>query len=257
MIYYNTGTGNTRWVAEQLGKALGEPTMAIDHQLLSLDTIDTAHTEGQRLIFVQPVHSWGPALMTTRLIKRIVKTHADAWAVMVCGDNCGDSDKIMSRALRKKGIRLRGTYSVQMPNNYVLMKGFGTDTPELQKQKIAAAPERIKAIAEAIMEGRDGEGLYVRGTKSWLKSGIVYPLFAHLAVKQVKFYATDACTGCGTCQRVCPLRNIEMKDKRPVWGKDCTQCSACIHHCPIHAIEYGKASIGQGRYVFGSIGEKD
>ena len=39
------------------------------------------------------------------------------------------------------------------------------------------------------------------------------------------------------------------KDGKPVWGNDCTHCMACICKCPTEAIEYGKVSIGQNRYV--------
>ena len=47
----------------------------------------------------------------------------------------------------------------------------------------------------------------------------------------------------------CPLANISMKDKRPVWGDACTHCMACINLCPKQAIEYGKRTEGKPRYT--------
>lgn len=63
-----------------------------------------------------------------------------------------------------------------------------------------------------------------------------------------KFYATDACIGCGKCTKVCPLNNVNLRDRKPVWGNQCTHCMACICKCPEEAIEYGKKSKGKPRY---------
>ena len=59
---------------------------------------------------------------------------------------------------------------------------------------------------------------------------------------------TDACIGCGKCERVCVLKNISIREGRPIWGEECTHCMACICGCPTEAIEYGKRSQGKPRY---------
>ncbi len=247
MIFYFSGTGNAQWVAEELGRLLSEPLTAMNTTTIA--TTNYKQREGERLLFVQPVHSWGPALMTLRFIEKAKIEARDAWAVMVCGDNCGNSDHMLRKALGKRGIELLGTFSVQMPNNYVLMKGFGCDPDSLAQQKLDAAPARVKQVSNAILAGNgSAPDLYVRGTKPALKSGLVYPLFRRFAVRRVLFEASDACTSCGLCSRICPTQNIRLVDGRPQWGSDCVQCVACIHRCPAQAIEYGTVSQGQGRY---------
>ena len=79
---------------------------------------------------------------------------------------------------------------------------------------------------------------------------VFYPVF----VKAKAFYADQTCTGCGKCVKVCPLNNVTMNNKKPVWGKHCTHCMACICHCPAEAIEYGRKSVGKPRYCFENLG---
>ena len=81
-----------------------------------------------------------------------------------------------------------------------------------------------------------------------LMSDIVNPVFYKFFVKADAFTANDKCIGCGKCAKMCPLNNIELKNSKPVWGKNCTHCMACICLCPTEAIEYGKKSVGKPRY---------
>ncbi|WP_411680061.1 EFR1 family ferrodoxin [Clostridium thailandense] len=62
------------------------------------------------------------------------------------------------------------------------------------------------------------------------------------------FYATDDCTSCGKCAKLCPLNNIEIAEGKPHWGQSCTHCMACICGCPSEAIEYKNKSKGKPRY---------
>ena len=58
------------------------------------------------------------------------------------------------------------------------------------------------------------------------------------------------CDGCGECRSICPERVIKMENRKPVITvKKCTMCLACLHRCPMFAIQYGRATIGHGRYV--------
>ena len=67
MIFYFTGTGNSRWVAEALRKALEEPLVSIV-EVLTEEKSEYVYPLGERekVIFVFPVHSWGPAVMAFR-----------------------------------------------------------------------------------------------------------------------------------------------------------------------------------------------
>lgn len=259
MVIYFSATGNSEFVAQSLGKLLGEEVFSVPR--IPENRRIPILRDGERLILVLPVHSWGPALPMVRFLRTWLpenKTGSSAWAVFTCGDDCAQAGELLGEELAIKGWRLSGCFSVQMPNNYILLPGFDVDPKSVERRKLDAAPERIASIARQIEAG-DGnsDSLYVRGSWSGLKSRWIYPLFARWFVRRVKFYATDACVGCGLCERVCPTGTVRLDtDKIPRWQGDCVQCLACIHACPQRAIEYGKATQGKGRYRFKTLARR-
>ena len=49
---------------------------------------------------------------------------------------------------------------------------------------------------------------------------------------------TDDCRGCGTCVSLCPMKNISISDRSPVFGSSCISCGACLQNCPQNAIHH-------------------
>lgn len=251
MIFYFTGTGNSLAAARILGEILGEPLLSIGEEIKTgkKEFIYPVKAD-EKIVFVYPVHSWGPAVPVIRFISALTLTGYDrqpVCSVCTCGDECGYTGTMLQTALAKKGIPLAASYSVVMPNNYILLPGFNVDTKEVEQYKLAEAPARILQIAKSIKE-RQYVNLYTIGSLPWLKSKIIYPLFSTFAIGSNSFRATDACISCGLCERMCPTGTIRIVDGKPRWGNTCVQCVACIHRCPVRAIEYGKRTVKKGRY---------
>ena len=247
MILYFSGTGNSLWVAGRLSQALGQAKPVSVADELRRHAGDAVCEYGLRqdepLILVFPVHSWGLAAMMLRFVSRLsVRDYAGqkVYAVCTCGDTCGWTDRILGEALRKRHLPLTGCWSVRMPNNYILMKGFGVDPDDVREAKLAAAPAAVDAVAAAIRNGDTGAHLTV-GTQPWLKSG---------PDSRTKFRVSEACIGCGLCERVCPTGTVTMKEGRPEWGRGCVQCTACINRCPVRAIDWDGITQNQGRYHY-------
>lgn len=257
MILYFSGTGNSRYVAENLGALLGERLIELRPSLRG-STLTLDSTE-QRVVWVYPIYSWGiPPYILEMLARVRIDTLSPLphHAVVTCGDDCGRADVMWRHALRSHHLIEGSMWSVQMPNNYVSMKGFDIDSPGLTASKLAAAPERIAHIASAMehaeLEKRQVTDI-VRGRFARFKTGVIYPWFVRHAMDPSRFSSTDACTGCGTCAKECPLGNITITDGRPQWGNDCSGCLACYHVCPCHAVAYGKATRDKGQYLLKSF----
>jgi ferredoxin len=253
MIFYFTGTGNSKWVAGTAAEAFSEKAIAVSDYLKG-DTFDIPEftlTSGERIGFVFPVHSWGIPPVVRKFIKQLCfngYAGQTIFGIFTCGDECGYTKEMFLKLIHSKGWECRHVCSVQMPNNYMLLPGFDVDSKELEHQKTENAKSLLPKIIQAI---RDDTPIneYSKGSMSFLKSRVIYPLFCKYALNSRPFHTTAACTSCGICVKKCPTKNISITD-RPVWGNHCTQCLSCINRCPARAVEYGNSSQKKGRYYF-------
>ncbi len=254
MILCFSGTGNSLFVAKELSSLLGDEVI----ELPVAKGAKVQLTEGDnRVIWVFPVYSWGIPPVVDKIIRNIqVPNGHKYWhfAVMTCGDDVGFADSTWRKSLTRRGWVGRDAYSVQMPNTYVLMKGFDVDPVDVAVSKVNAAPARIRSIAESLTaaQQRDwGNPLYasdvVRGRFAWIKTRIIYPWFKRYAMSPKFFYPNQECIGCKICAKNCPLGNITMADKRPQWHDNCALCLRCYHICPRHAVSYSTVTRGKGQ----------
>ncbi len=252
MIFYFSGCGNSRFIAENIAKDLDERLVFIPEAERE-GHFEYTLAEGERVGFVFPIYSWRPPLLVMEFVQKLhfERTPAYVWMAVTCGDNGGIAEKAFGEQLAEIGVPLHAAYCFQMPNTYVNMAGMGTDKPAVAQDKIEKAkahlPEVIRAITEQkpVMEMR--RGIFPR-----FKTKVIGKSF-YKWVSDEPFHTTDACISCGKCVTVCPLQNITLEDGRPKWHGHCTNCDACFHHCPKNAIQFGKASVGKGQYYFGML----
>ena len=242
MIFYFSGTGNSRWVAQEIAKQTNDE--AVD--IAVLRKIGAPHyepEEGETIGFVFPIHAWrAPEIMSDFAAGMKFDESNFVFAVATCGGEAGNA---MAHFAEK--VPVSSSYTISMPNNYI--KTYPVDKPEEVEARIKRAQTKLPEISRAILEKKH-ENVVRKGKMPGLKTGLVGALFTNFALKSDGFSVDDTCNSCGKCVAVCPIETISMKNGKPVWGKACTQCVACIHTCPVSAIQDGKKSRENGRYTF-------
>lgn len=243
MIYYFSGTGNSKWIAQELARLTGDEVQSISTLLSEKPTAVFAENDA-RIGIVFPIYAWGAPLLVEQFCKQIkLASGAYPYVVCTCGDEAG---KAILRL--KKMFAYQAAWSIKMPNNYIA--GFDVDSPELEQRKITEARNRVQSIAGAVAAKSSVYDVN-EGPSAGFKTALIRPMFNRFARATSKFSVDESCNACGLCARDCPVHAIQLKDGKPVWvKKDCTQCMGCINRCPQRAIQIGSGTRDRGRYYF-------
>lgn len=249
MVFYFSGTGNSKWIANQLSKELQEELVFIPEALNGANC-NFSLKEGEKIGFVFPIYSWAPPKIVLRFISQLmIEGYQNQYLYFICscGDDTGLVRQVFEEALRAKGWRCDAGFSVTMPNSYVLLPGFDVDDKVLEGKKLS---EAVSALDGIISRVRRGEKAFVcnEGSFPFMKTRIINPLFNRFQMSPRKFYAADSCIGCKLCVKSCPVGNVSFGAGKPIWGMECTSCLACYHVCPQQAVQYGKRTRDKGQY---------
>ena len=258
MIFYFSGTGNTRWVATAIAKALDEELFSIP-DLIRTGHYEFALKEGERLGFCFPTHGWQPPRIVRDFIRelRLNITPDYCWALTTCGDNTGETMTILNKDLQKKGLQAETLFSVIMPESYVCLPFMKTDPEDKERWKIENAERQLHHIVSILKDRKRGIEELEKGATPRLYSYVIGEYFNKRMVTDKKFTVdADVCIQCGKCEKVCPVDNI--KGTPPVWLHNgwCTSCLACYHYCPVHAINFGKITRRRDQYYFNRRGDR-
>lgn len=250
MIFYFSGTGNSLYAAQKIAEACGGSVYCIPDEMRQKDeSLKYFPKADEPIGFVYPVYAWAPPSMVIEFIRRFcVPDYKDhfTYSVATCSQNIGNTMNVLKKEIKKKGMTLHSGYSLVMPNNYIILNDV--DEKETEERKLRDADKRIGFIIENIQKRNIGIFDVEKGMLPGLLTTVINPFFNRFGMNPGRFYATDACTACGLCEKVCPVDNIKVNDK-PVFADACVQCMACIQRCPEAAIQYGKSTLKKGRYV--------
>ena len=286
MIFYFSGTGNTKWAASKLAAATREDLISIAPYMRADDSSHNLAEpfilkENERLGFVFPVHGWRvPKLVREFICKMKIqrepsdasaenKAKADdslknrpfAYCVCTAGDSIGltieNLNKVISLnpSLQALGItEVSSSYSLIMPESYIGLPFMDVDPKEREIRKKENAAQELAVVCEEIFDRKEGINRLVKGPIPWFFTKVVGGFFENVLITDKRFHVEkDRCVKCGICANICPVGDIKGgHGEYPVWlhHKDCLTCFTCYHHCPHHAIEFGNQTQKKGQYYF-------
>lgn len=286
MIFYFSGTGNTKWAASKLAAATREDLISIAPYMRADDSSHNLAEpfilkENERLGFVFPVHGWRvPKLVREFICKmKIQREPSDAsaenkakaddslknrpftYCVCTAGDSIGltieNLNEVISQnpSLQALGItEVSSSYSLIMPESYIGLPFMDVDPKEREIRKKENAAQELAVVCEEIFDRKEGISRLVKGPIPWFFTKVVGGFFENVLITDKRFHVEkDRCVKCGICANVCPVGDIKGgHGEYPVWlhHKDCLTCFTCYHHCPHHAIEFGNQTQKKGQYYF-------
>ena len=243
MVLYFTGTGNSAFAAKRIAASLGDEVLDLQEKLKSGD--HSVMVSECPWVIASPVYAWQmPHIVRDWLAATELQGSRDIYFVLTCGGNIAAAGNYAKALCEERGMNYRGCAGIVMPENYIAM--FAAPAEPEAREIVKAALPAIDAVSAHIAAGEPIPEKITAAQK--FMSSVINKGFYAGAIKDKKFTVSDACTGCGACERNCPLNNITLRDGKPVWNGNCTHCMACICRCPQGAIEYGKKSVGKPRY---------
>ena len=188
MVFYFSGTGNSRYVAQRIAAALGDGLLSMNDRIKAEDSSPVKTDD--RLVIVTPTYAWRiPRLVESWLRRTEFPGAKQAWFIMTCGGEIGSAAKYNHALCRDRQLADMGTAQIVMPENYIAM--FNAPQAEEARQIVARAEPDIDRAISAITDGlafpAPRNNLYDR-----FMSGPVNPIFYSFFVKAKAFTAGDA-----------------------------------------------------------------
>ena len=262
MVLYFSATGNTEYIAGEIARRLNDECVNLLDRIRN-DDHSPLYSE-KPFIVCAPVYVCEmPRFMSKYLKRQTFSGSKDIYCIFTSGGYCGISGVLARSIFRKKGMHYHGHAEFKMPRNYVASDAYAMLSPQETEERILASYEKLSPVVASIQAGEQLTARHV-----FLFETVITlpfnPVWCKFKLQAKDFYATETCIGCGKCAKLCPLNNIVLKDRKPVWSNHCTHCMACIGNCPVEAIEYGtisqskeKYNFGKYRYVVQSLSEQE
>jgi Pyruvate/2-oxoacid:ferredoxin oxidoreductase delta subunit/flavodoxin len=232
---YFSGTGNTKHCVERFVKLYDNKGGSVSIESPDALSLAAAH---DMIVLGYPVYySNTPKIMRDFLIENGAGfAQKQVFIIATMGLWSGDGAGCAARLLRKQGAAVMGGLHLKMPDcigDVKLLK----KTPEANRRIISAAEEKIASAVKRLKAGvppKNGLGsLYqaagLLGQRLWF-----YGQTAEY--KKKPDVDKDKCTGCGVCVKLCPMKNLAVKDGKAVSSGRCTLCYRCFSHCPQKAL---------------------
>ncbi len=253
LLFYFSGTGNTRWVARTFKTQMEERSHRVD--LMSIEKPDPSFlqnpAEWDIVGLAHPVYAASMPSIVTRFLSENPEVRKRIRLVIT---TFGYVDGFGYFASRKSiNPRIRWYFTIRMFNNVTTpaIKGRILDTTKRRARKeaierrIMEKTERLCRRAESgsaagpsAEPGRLGRG-HVEGIGPWLAAGAI---IRRISWKRVRNHYLSLgvdgtrCIRCLRCVLGCPSSAIGENNGAFRFLPSCTACMRCYNTCPANAI---------------------
>lgn len=243
-IFYFTGTGNSLKVAQEIAEQQG------DTKIMAMGTHIPfrASATYQSIGLVFPTYFFGMPMIVKQFIKNFSIEHPEKtyiYAITTYGGTAGNAMRSCRQALAEQGLSLQYGRELKAKENYILMYKMTELTPQ-EDQKFLG---EIQAIAEDVKAQKTR-----KVGNEYIGLPLIHKYFErNVYTRDKHFQVSSDCNGCKLCEQLCPVGNIVMDAKKPMFQHHCENCMTCLQYCPKQAINYKQKTQKRGRYHYPTI----
>ena len=247
IIFCFSGTGNSLKTAKTIAASAFVEAESGNTEIISMGKPGkyTLSKKYDTVGFVYPVYFLGLPKKVAEFAANLdlsSSKNAYFYSVATHGGHAGNGVYQMYELLHKHhGVKMNYGRDLKMFSNNVNQYDMKKNVKEITEKSDAALVPIVDSIKNR--QNRSANGL----TK-------IFDFINKMFIKNVwnmdKHYTvSDACTACGICVKVCPVKNIELLNNGLKFNNKCEQCVACIQYCPVKAINYKNLTQKRGRYT--------
>lgn len=244
VLYYFSGTGNTKWVADRFKESFKLYDINID--LVNIESAEEISIKPYNFFIIgSPVHAEAAPKIVDDFLGRLPKEESRLRAIVYStqGAKSAAAASIVSKKLEQKGYNVIIQSNIAMPNNYYF--GVGRlPTENMQKKMLEEAVEKVEILTKNFIENK-----HIKECNSLFRrviGKVSEKAYRSMLPKLSKnITSTKECSKCGLCLRNCPKGNITFENGHAIFHSNCILCLRCIHICPINAITYKGKKINQ------------
>ncbi len=248
MVLYFSATGNTEYIAKEIAKRTNDECLNL---LERIKTQDLSPINSEKpFVICAPIYVCEIPRFMMKFLKKLSFTGSkDVYFILTSGGYCGPAGNLLKKIFKAKKMTCHGHAEFKMPRNYVASNSYPMLEKEEIEKRLIDSYNQLDQVSNDILAGNKLKSRHVYLFETLITLPF-NPIYCKSKLKAKDFYSTDACIGCGKCAKLCPLNNVSIVDKKPVWSNTCTHCMACIANCPTNAIEYGNITKDKDRYTF-------
>ncbi|PKM38709.1 MAG: hypothetical protein CVV04_14025 [Firmicutes bacterium HGW-Firmicutes-9] len=233
VVFYFSGTGNSRFVAEHFAKTAGADCYSIEEPL------DAAVLLSQEVMvaFCYPVYGSCVAGPMRAFVQARQAELQGKRFVILATQLLFSGNGAQALCALLPGGESNVVYAEHffMPNNLCNFPMFSVTNGEKNTRKIRRALRKIDRTAAEITRGVvRRRGFHPISILLGKSQSAYWPAIEQRAASDIR--VSEDCIRCGLCVRTCPTKNLSMEENGVQQHGKCAVCYRCVNACPKQAI---------------------
>lgn len=231
---YFSGTGNTKYVAENFSKLLQADCHSIEERIDFQELIINSDT----IAICYPIYgSCVPYIMREFIIEHKAYLNGKR-LIILCIQNLfsGDGARVLTDLLNDINYDVIYAEHFNMPNNICNVFFYPLSSDAKVRKYLANADKKIVTICDYINKGivrKRGFNALSRYL-GFITQRLYFNKVEQKAKNNVRI--NSDCISCMLCVDICPMQNLKSVDNKIIPKGNCTLCYRCVNKCPSKAI---------------------